>query len=121
MENNDFHINYNYMNPFNSINKNLSPFKENPIYQPNGIIRDNLTNIQNSSFLNDSLSFYATPKKDFHQLEQETIFSPFISNSKIDMPNNNLLTSIRRNSLNDISPFKPMISPYINSKIVDKT
>ena len=123
MENNDFHFNYNYMNPLNPINKNLSPFKEYPVYHSNGIInRDNLANIQNTSFFNNSLSCYATPKKDFHQMEQESIFSPFISNSKIDIPNNNLFTSIRRNSLNDISPFKPMInSPYINSKIIDKT
>ena len=123
MENNDFHFNYNYMSQLNPINKNLSPFKEYPVYQSNGIVnRDNFTNIQNTSFLNNSFFGYATPKKDFHQLEQEYLFSPFVSNSKIDIQNNNLFTSNRRNSLNDISPFKPMInSPYINSKIVDKT
>ena len=83
MENNDFHFNYNYMSQLNPINKNLSPFKEYPVYQSNGIVnRDNFTNIPNTSFLNNSFFGYATPKKDFHQLEQEYLFSPFVSNSK---------------------------------------
>ena len=122
MENNDFLLN-NYMNPLNPANKNLSPFKELPDYQGNAIMnRDNIPNIQNTSFFNNSLSCYATPKKDIHQIEQERFFSPFISNSKVDIENNNLLTTLRKNSLNDLSPFKPMTnSPYINSKIIDKT
>ena len=116
MENNDISLNYIFINPQNTFNKNLSPFKE---YQSNSFInREYLPNIQNSTFYNNNnLSCYATPKKDFHPLEQENLFSPYISNSKAEIINNNLLTSIRKNSLNDISPFKPMInSPCIYLK-----
>ena len=124
MENNDSSLNNIFMNPQNAINKNLSPFKDYPLYQPNQFInRDHLSNIPNPNFYNNNnnLSCYATPKKDFRPLEQDNLFSPYISNSKVEIINNNLLTTLRKNSLNDISPFKPMInSPCINLKNVER-
>ena len=123
MENNDISLNNIFMNPQNVINKNLSPFKEYPLYQPNSSInREYFSNVPNQSFYNNNnLSCYATPKKDFRSLEQENLFSPYISNSKVEIINNNLFTTNRKNSLNDISPFKPMInSPFIKLKNVEK-
>ena len=123
MENNDISINNIFMNPQNSFNKNLSPFKDYPLY-PQNINREYLSNIRNQSFYNNNnnnLSCYATPKKDFGSFDQENFFSPYISNSKVEIINNNILTTIRKNSLNDISPFKPMInSPFINLKNVER-
>ena len=125
MENNDISLNNIAMNPHIAINKNLSPFKDYPLYQQNQFInREYFANIPNSNFYNNNnnnLSYYATPKKDFHPLEQENLFSPYFSNSKAEIINNNLLTTMRKNSLNDISPFKPMInSPYVYLKNVEK-
>lgn len=120
MENNDSSINYI---PMNILNKNLSPIKDFSNFQSNAfIIKDNYQNPQNNLFYNN-LSNFATPKKEVHILDPEMILSPFVSNSKIDISNNNyLLTTIRKNSLND-SPFKPMInnSPFINTRIIEKT
>ena len=49
---------------------------------------------------------------------KKTILSPFVSNNKPEMLNNNLL-SLHKNSINDLSPFKPMNnSPYTNSKFL---
>lgn len=120
MEINEFHNNY-IINTINLPNKNLTPSKEYQIFQSNGIIcKDNLQNIQNT-FFNNSLSLYATPKKDFHQLDQGAIISPLVSNSKVEIPNNILLNSLRKNSINNLSPFKPLITPYNNSQSRDKT
>ncbi len=113
-------INYMSMNP---LNKNLAtPIKEHSLFQPSGFgIRENFQNIPNNLFFNN-LSNFATPKKDHNLLDPEMILSPFVSNSKIDASNNKyLLTSIYKNPLNDVSPFKPMRnSPFIN-KIIEKT
>ncbi len=120
MENSDSSINYT---PMNILNKNLSPTKDFSNFQSNAfIIKENYQNTQNNLFYNN-LSNLATPKKEAHILDPEIILSPFISNSKIDISNNNyLLTTIRKNSLND-TPFKPMInnSPFINTRILEKT
>lgn len=115
MENND---NNYIINPIAFTNKNLSPIKEYQFCQSNGFI--NKDNLQNIPFINNSLFCYATPKKDFHQLEQEAIFSPIASNSKLEIINNNLLSTIRKNSLNEISPFRPYKTPYNNSKSIEK-
>ena len=122
MENNDISLNNICTNPQGTINKNLSPFKDYPLYQSNFINREFLSNIPNPNFCNNNnLSCYATPKKYFHPLEQDNLFSPYISNSKVEIINNNLLTTMRKNSLNDISPFKPMInSPCINFKNMER-
>lgn len=123
MENNDISLNNIFMNPQNAINKNLSPFKEYPLYQPNPINnREYSSNIPNSTFYNNNnLSIYTTPKKDFRSLEQQNLFSPYISNSKTEIINNNLLTTLRKNSINDTSPFRPMInSPCINIKNMER-
>jgi hypothetical protein len=116
MENNNF---FNF--PLNPLSKNLSPFKEDRIYQSNGYInKDNLTNIQNTPFKNNPLSCFVTPKKDYRSLDPEVILSPLVSNNKAEIMNNNLL-SLHKNSINDLSPFRPMNnSPYTNSKIFDK-
>ena len=117
MENNDFAFNYLFMNPSNPANKYLSPSKDYQVYQSNSFVnKENFISNLNTSLYNNSLSYYATPKKVFQILEQDNNFSPNISNSKNEIINNNLLTTLRKNSLNDLSPFKPMISPYINSK-----
>lgn len=113
MENNDSCNNY-IINPIDFPNKNLSPIKE---YQNGFICKDH---IQNIPFINNSLFYYTTPKKDFHQLEQEAIFSPFASNSKLEIINNNLLSTVRKNSLNEISPIRPYRTPYHNSKSLEK-
>ena len=123
MENNDFSFNNISVNPLNSAKKNFSPIKEYSLLQPNCYInKENNSNIQSSSFYPNQLSQFATPKKNFGSLEHDSVFSPFFSSAKIDTHynNNNLLTSIRKNSLNDSTPFKQMISPYMNSKIGDK-
>ena len=122
MENNDFVFNYLFMNPSNPTNKYLSPSKDYQVYQSNSFVnKENFINNLNTSFYNNiSLSYYATPKKIFQILEQDNNFSPNISNSKNEIINNNLLTTFRKNSLNDLSPFKPMISPYINSKNIER-
>ena len=50
------------------------------------------------------------------------ILSPFVSNSKIDASNNKyLVATICKNSLNDLSPFRPINSPYMNNRIIEKT
>ena len=42
--------------------------------------------------------------------------------NKIDASNNKyLLATICKNSLNDLSPFRPMNSPYMNNRIIEKT
>ena len=121
MENNDYSsLNYISMNP---LNKNFaSPIKEHSIFQPNGfVIRENYQNIQNNIFYNN-ISNFVTPKKDHNLLDPEMILSPFVSNSKIDASNNKyLLATICKNSLNDLSPFRPMNSPYMNNRIIEKT
>ena len=119
MENNNFSLNYNF--PLNPLGKNLSPFKEDRIYQSNGFInKDNMANIQNTPFKNNPLSCFVTPKKDYRSLDPEVILSPLVSNNKQEILNNNLL-SLHKNSINDLSPFRPMNnSPYTNSKIFDK-
>ena len=71
-----------------------------------------MANIQNTPYKTNPLSCFVTPKKK--------ILSPFVSNNKPEMLNNNLL-SLHKNSINDLSPFKPMNdSPYTNSKFFDK-
>jgi hypothetical protein len=121
MDNNDYSsLNYISMNP---LNKNFaSPIKEQAIFQPNGyVIRENYQNIQNNIFYNN-ISNFVTPKKDHNLLDPEMILSPFVSNSKIDASNNKyLITTICKNSLNDLSPFRPMNSPYMNNRIIEKT
>ena len=118
MDNNIFSLNYNF--PLNPLGKNLSPYKEDRIYQPNGFInKDNLTNVQNTPF-KIPLSCFVTPKKDYRSLDPEVILSPLASNNKPEMLNNNLC-SLHKNSINDLSPFRPMNnSPYTNSKMFDK-
>ena len=119
MDNNDFSL--KYICPINPINKNLSPYKEEPNYQLNAFInRENLPNMQNAPYFNNQLSCFATPKKEYHSFDPEIILSPFVFNSKQDITNMNLL-SFRKSSINDMSPFKPMISPYFNPRIIDKT
>ncbi len=120
MENNDLSFNCLFINPSNPANKNLSPSKEYQV--PNSFVnKENFVNNLNSSFYNNiPLSYYATPKKGFQMLEQDNNFSPYISNSKNEIMNNNLLTTLRKNSLNDFSPFRPMVSPLINSKNMEK-
>ena len=119
MENNDFCQNYTCINVLNPSNKYLSPSKGYQINQLNSYF--NRENISNNSFNNNSLSCYATPKKDFHSFEPDFILSPYVSNSKIDYVNNNLLTTLRKNSINDMSSYKQMInSPCNNSKFVEK-
>ena len=54
MENNDISINNIFINPQSTINKNLSPFKDYPLYQPNSFInREYLSNIPNVNFYNN--------------------------------------------------------------------
>lgn len=122
MENNDLSFNYISINPPNSANKNFSPIKENSLFHSNYMNKDIIPNVQSSSFYNNQLSQYATPKKDFRSIEHDSAFSPFFSSDKVDIYNNknNLLTTIRKNSLNDLSPFKPKGSPFMNAKILDK-
>ena len=122
MENNDFSFNYAYMNVLNSANKNLSPEKVYPGYQFNPIyMRENMMGVPNISFNNNPLSYYETPKKDYQSLRHESLISSYASNSKIDCLNNNLLITNRKNSLNNRSPFQPMInSPFPNSNFKEQ-
>lgn len=118
MENNNFLLNYNY--PLNPLSKFQSPLKDDRIYQSNGFInKDNIANVQNTPTKNYYPCF-VTPKKYYRTFDPEEILSPFFSNNKPDIPNNNLLSHYK-NSINELSPFQPMNnSPITNSKIFDK-
>lgn len=120
MNNQDNHFS-NFMNSFNPIFK-YSPFKEDILNQtplPNSA---NRSNNQNSPLYYNLISRYVTPKKlDFNsgiiyskvntpaQVNNNTTFSPFISNSKFEMSNYKM-SSFKKNSLIELSPFRPMIN-----------
>ena len=111
----------NFMSSFNPLLK-CSPFKEDFLNQTPLPNSENRPNNQNSSpYYNYNLiSRYVTPKKlDFGsgiiysklntpaQIKNDINFSPFISNSKIEMSGYKM-SGFRKNSLIELSPFKPM-------------
>ena len=107
----------NFMNPFTSITK-YSPYKEELLNQTPLPNSENRPNNQTSPLYYNLISHYMTPKKldfsteinDFKgnspiQQNNDIIISPF--NSKIEMSNYKI-QNFRKNSLIELSPFKPM-------------
>ena len=111
----------NFMSSFNPLLK-YSPYKEDILNQTPLPNSENRPNNQNSPLYYNLISRYVTPKKlDFNagiiysklntpaQTKNDMNFSPFISNSKIEMSNYKM-SSFRKNSLIELSPFRPMVN-----------
>ena len=110
MENNDYSLNYkNFAYP-------------NQINQLNGYSNiDNNPPATNGYYNNNQFGYLATPKKVPNLYEPDTLLSPFGSNCKNELTNNNLLTN-QKMFLNQLTPFKFCLnnSPYSGKKYENK-
>ena len=120
MSNNYFVQNYSnskYINnQISQIDQNYSPYKEDRNIQYNGYM--NKEPLQKGYNLFNNFSYYSTPKKGVNLNEPDTLFSPIVSGTKVDLSINQLLSNRKNHYLNDTaSPFKKMVnntkSPYI--------
>ena len=77
--------------------------------------------LNNGYYNNNQFAYLATPKKAPNLYEPDTLLSPFGSNSKNELTNNNLLTN-QKMFLNQLTPFKFCInnSPYSGKKYENK-